>query len=81
MKPRLRHFLFLLTMTVGCRVQANGIRYIDYHPDRVPSIVTAPGIASEIIFEDDETIEYYTFGRNSRDSEWRHDRLSGSHVR
>jgi virB9 len=62
MKPRLHHFLFLLTMTVGCHVQANGIRYIDYHPDRVPSIVTAPGIASEIIFEDDETIEYYTFG-------------------
>lgn len=43
-------------------VNAQGIKYINYHPDNIPTITTAPGIASEIIFEDDETIEYFTFG-------------------
>lgn len=42
--------------------QAAGIRYVDYHPDRIPNIVTASGVASEIIFEEDEEIVYYTFG-------------------
>lgn len=39
-----------------------GINYVNYHPDNVPNIVTSAGIASEIVFEDDEEITYYTFG-------------------
>ena len=62
MMPRIRRLLPFLAMASVLHAHANGIRYIDYHPDRVPNIVTAPGVASEIIFEDDETIEYYTFG-------------------
>ncbi|WP_298642415.1 TrbG/VirB9 family P-type conjugative transfer protein [uncultured Cardiobacterium sp.] len=47
---------------LGAVANAQGIKYINYHPDNIPTIPTAPGIASEIIFEDDETIEYFTFG-------------------
>lgn len=39
-----------------------GVRYINYDADAVPTITTAAGIASEIIFEEDEEITYYTFG-------------------
>lgn len=41
---------------------AQGIRYIDYHVNSIPNIVTADGIVSEIIFEPDEVIEYHNFG-------------------
>lgn len=44
------------------QTHAAGIKYIDYHPDRIPNIVTASGVASEIIFEEDEEIIYFTFG-------------------
>ena len=50
-----------LTQTVS----AHGIQYVQYNRDKIPAIVTAAGIATEIIFEDDETIEYSTFGFSS----------------
>lgn len=52
----------LIVASTFLQAQASGIRYIDYHPDRIPNIVTASGVASEIIFEEDEEIVYYTFG-------------------
>ena len=45
MMPRIRRLLPFLAMASVLHAHANGIRYIDYHPDRVPSIVTAPGVA------------------------------------
>lgn len=41
---------------------AGGIQYITYNSNKIPNIITAAGVASEIIFEDDEVIEYSTFG-------------------
>lgn len=56
-------FLCIIAVTAAnLQAQTAGIRYLDYHPDRIPNIVTAAGIASEIIFEEDEEIAYYTFG-------------------
>lgn len=56
-------FLCIIAVTAAnLQAQTEGIRYLDYHPDRIPNIVTAAGIASEIIFEEDEEIAYYTFG-------------------
>ncbi|MBQ9725753.1 MAG: TrbG/VirB9 family P-type conjugative transfer protein [Neisseriaceae bacterium] len=40
----------------------NGIRYVSYDKDRTYTIPTAPGIVSEIIFEDGESVEYHRFG-------------------
>lgn len=42
-----------------------GIHYVEYNRNSIPNIVTAAGIASEIIFEDDEKIDYSTFGFSS----------------
>ena len=48
----------------------NGIRYVSYDKDRTYTIPTAPGIVSEIIFEDGESVEYHRFGfGNAWDSE------------
>lgn len=55
-------FLTLSVALAITQASAAGIRYIDYHPDRVPNVITASGVASEIIFEEDEEIVYYTFG-------------------
>lgn len=55
----------LISLCIGAilfEAQAAGIRYVDYHPDHIPNIITASGVASEIIFEEDEKIAYYTFG-------------------
>lgn len=41
---------------------ASGIQYVKYHKNTIPNIVTAAGIATEIVFEEDETIKYKTFG-------------------
>ena len=60
----------LAIAALSCSVNAQGIKYINYHPDNIPTITTAPGIASEIIFEDDETIEYFTFGFDDALSPW-----------
>lgn len=49
------------------------IRYIDYHVDHIPNILAAEGIASEIIFEEDEKIIYTTFGF---DAAWEHSVVS-----
>lgn len=58
-RPRLIAALFAsLSLPLG----AQGIRYIDYHVNNIPNIVTAAGIVSEIIFEPDEIIEYHNFG-------------------
>ena len=40
----------------------NGIRYVSYDKDKTYTIPTAPGIVSEIIFEDGESVEYHRFG-------------------
>ncbi len=48
-----------------CSFATPGIRYVDYNRDKIPNIITAAGIASEIIFEEDERIEYVTFGFDS----------------
>ena len=48
----------------------NGIRYVSYDKDKTYTIPTAPGIVSEIIFEDGESVEYHRFGfGNAWDSE------------
>ena len=43
-------------------VVVNGIRYVSYDKDTVYTIPTAPGIVSEIIFDEDESVEYHRFG-------------------
>ncbi len=43
---------------------SNGIKYVEYNNNRIPNIVTAAGIATEIRFEEDEKIVYSTFGQN-----------------
>ena len=43
-------------------VVVNGIRYVSYDKDKTYTIPTAPGIVSEIIFEDGESVEYHRFG-------------------
>ena len=51
-------------------VVVNGIRYVSYNKDSTYTIPTAPGIVSEIIFEDGESVEYHRFGfGNAWDSE------------
>ncbi|MBR3425221.1 MAG: TrbG/VirB9 family P-type conjugative transfer protein [Neisseriaceae bacterium] len=51
-------------------VVVNGIRYVSYDKDKTYTIPTAPGIVSEIIFEDGESVEYHRFGfGNAWDSE------------
>lgn len=57
-----RSTLTLILTSLFMGANAANIRYVDYHPDNVTNITTAPGIASEIIFEEDEEIVYYTFG-------------------
>lgn len=57
----------VIVTTFGASAWANppsneGIRYITYQRNQIPNIITAPGIVSEIIFEDDEVIEYSAFG-------------------
>lgn len=50
-------FLCIIAVTAAnLQAQTAGIRYLDYHPDRIPNIVTAAGIASEIIFEEDSAV-------------------------
>ena len=43
----------------------NGIRYVSYDKDSTYTIPTAPGIVSEIIFDEDESVEYHRFGFGS----------------
>lgn len=43
-------------------VSKSEIKYVEYHKNKIPNIVTAAGIATEIVFEEDEKIEYHTFG-------------------
>ena len=58
--------LYLLGLWAGsASAAATGIQYLDYNRNAIPNIVTAAGIASEIIFEEDEVIEYATFGFDS----------------
>jgi len=59
MKP---HTALLPLLAVAITAYARPITYVDYGQDKIPNIVTAAGIASEIIFEPDEIIEYHTFG-------------------
>lgn len=62
MRPVLWAGIAAISLTTPFSTLANSIRYVDYHPDRIPNIITAEGIASEIIFEEDEDIVYHTFG-------------------
>lgn len=54
--------LSALLLSISLNVSAKSIQYVSYNKDVIPNIITATGIASEIIFEEDETIEYATFG-------------------
>jgi len=56
------NYCLLSLFAASSAVCAKPITYVDYHQDKIPNIVTAAGIASEIIFEPDEVIEYHTFG-------------------
>lgn len=54
--------MMLLCVALAGTAYGQPIAYSQYGKDSIPNIITAPGIASEIIFEDDEQIEYFTFG-------------------
>jgi type IV secretion system protein VirB9 len=46
----------------GALVAGTGIKHVTYKKNGIPLVVTASGIATEIIFEEDEEIKYFTFG-------------------
>lgn len=54
--------LTLWFCVLATSTHASPINYVDYHTDRIPNILTAVGIVSEIIFEEDEIIEAALFG-------------------
>lgn len=60
----MRKKILLMTSLLSGLAQA-GISYITYDKDKIPNIITAAGIATEIIFEADESIVYHTFGFES----------------
>ena len=62
---KVKKIIPLILGSVFVNAYSAGIQYLHYHPDVVPNIVTSAGIASEIIFEEDEEITYYTFGFDS----------------
>lgn len=65
MKKSFITYSILVLASLFSQAYSKGIHYVEYHRDNIPNIITAAGIASEIILEDDEVIEYATFGFDS----------------
>lgn len=62
----MRNTLIILMLSFSMATFAHHtIKYIDYDVDRVPKIVSSPGIGTEIIFEEDEQVIHHYFGFNS----------------
>lgn len=52
----------LATCSIASAFASQGIRYINYDKNKIPNIITAAGIATQIVLEEDEKIKYSTFG-------------------